>query len=118
MTRALPGGRVAWQRQRAWIEVFSSAEMTYSPTPSSAPSKLPSYRSSARAALAAKSGSRGKIQERCCHGFIAPAASPAPPRRGRTRRQQAAGDDLGAQLGQAPAADRHTAGGGQLTRDR
>ncbi|MGH7383501.1 MAG: hypothetical protein ACREKR_14990 [Candidatus Methylomirabilales bacterium] len=30
--RALPGGRLGWQRHRAWIEVFSSAEMTNSPT--------------------------------------------------------------------------------------
>ena len=31
---------VGWQRQRAWIEVFSSAEMTYSLGRSRLPSKL------------------------------------------------------------------------------
>jgi hypothetical protein len=28
IARALPGGRVGWQRHRAWIEVFSSAQIT------------------------------------------------------------------------------------------
>jgi hypothetical protein len=43
---------------------------------------------------------------------------PAPHRRGRHLGGQAAGHDLGAQLGQAPAADRHASGGGQLAGDR
>jgi hypothetical protein len=34
----LPGGSVGWQRQRAWMEVFSSALMTYSSSPSGTPS--------------------------------------------------------------------------------
>src|SRR5215216_935273 len=71
MTLLRPGGRVRWQRQRAWMEVFSSAEMTYSPGPSASPWNTRAYRSSTTAALAAKSGSRGKIQERCRHGRIA-----------------------------------------------
>jgi hypothetical protein len=37
--RDVPGGRVGWQRQRAWIEVFSSEEITYSSSPSGLPSK-------------------------------------------------------------------------------
>src|SRR5215211_1984345 len=71
MTLVRPGGRVGWQRQRAWMEVFSSAEMTYSPEPNAWPWNTRAYRSSTRVALAAKSGSRGKTQERCCHGLMA-----------------------------------------------
>jgi hypothetical protein len=73
--RAWPGGRVGWQRQRAWMLVFSSAEMTNSSAPSARPAKPPSYKSSATPALAANSGSRGKIHERCCQGLIASASS-------------------------------------------
>ena len=68
---ATAGGRVGWQRQRAWMEVFSSAEMTNSPGAKRRPPKRRAYRSSTTAALAAKSGSRGKIQERCRQGLIA-----------------------------------------------
>src|SRR5213592_351931 len=53
------------------MEVFSSAETTNSPGPSRRPRKRRAYRSSTTAALAAKSGSRGKIQERCRHGLSA-----------------------------------------------
>ena len=52
----LPGARVGWQRQRAWMEVFSSALMTYSSSPSGSPSQVRAYRSSTRAALSRKSG--------------------------------------------------------------
>src|SRR6478609_5754784 len=55
----------------AWMEVFSSAEITYSSGRSGASLNRRAYRSSTRAALAAKSGSRGKIQDRCCQGLIA-----------------------------------------------
>ncbi len=78
MARALPGGRVGWQRQRAWIEVFSSAQMTKSFSPRGPSSQIPAYRSRTRAALTAKSGSRAEIHERCCHGL---SASPASHRR-------------------------------------
>jgi hypothetical protein len=57
------------------MEVFSSEEITYSPTPSGFPSQRPSYRSRIRVALAAKSGSRGKIQDLYCQGLIASSAS-------------------------------------------
>src|SRR6476620_11644976 len=60
---------------RAWMEVFSSAEMTYSSGRSGVSWKRRPYRSRTRAALAPKSGSRGKIQERCCQGLIASALS-------------------------------------------
>jgi hypothetical protein len=73
--RALPGGRVGWQRQRAWMEVFSSAQTTKSLFDKGSPSHSPAYRSSTRAALTAKSGSRGKIQDRCCHGLSASSAN-------------------------------------------
>src|SRR5215217_6529826 len=71
MVRATPGGRVGWQRQRAWMEVFSSAEMTNSPGSSRRPWNRRAYSSSTTAALAAKSESRGKIQERCRQGLSA-----------------------------------------------
>src|SRR4029450_618341 len=71
MVRATPGGRVAWQRQRSWMEVFSSAEMTNSPGSKRRPWNRRAYSSSTTAALAAKSGSRGKIQERCRQGLSA-----------------------------------------------
>src|SRR6476661_1124227 len=60
---------------RAWMEVFSSAQITYSSGRSGASLNRRAYRSSTRAALVAKSGSRGKIQDRCCHGLIASADS-------------------------------------------
>ncbi|MEU5942897.1 hypothetical protein ABZ807_27870 [Micromonospora sp. NPDC047548] len=37
IVRAAPGDRVGWQRQRAWMLVFSSLEMTYSCGPSAMP---------------------------------------------------------------------------------
>ena len=51
--------------------VFSSAQITNSSSSSGSPSNTRAYRSNATAALAAKSGSRGKIQERCNHGRMA-----------------------------------------------
>ena len=41
MARAWPGARVGWQRQRAWMEVFSSAQTTKSPGPNGRPSQSP-----------------------------------------------------------------------------
>ena len=75
MARALPGGRVGWQRQRAWIEVFSSAQITKSFSPRGSPSQIRAYKSSTRAALPAKSGSRMAIQQRCCQGLTGSSAS-------------------------------------------
>ena len=43
--------------------------------PSGRPSQIPAYRSSTRAALAAKPGSRTEIQDRCCQGLRASRAS-------------------------------------------
>lgn len=62
---------MGWQRQRAWTEVFSSALMTYSSGPRSPPCQVRLYRSSTRAALGRKSGSRMKIQDWYCQGLIA-----------------------------------------------
>ncbi|HYP93100.1 MAG TPA: hypothetical protein VER34_08080, partial [Mycobacterium sp.] len=56
---------------RAWMEVFSSAQMTYSSGRSGRSSNRRARRSSTRAALAPQSGPRGKIQDRCCQGLIA-----------------------------------------------
>src|SRR6266545_6935171 len=75
MARDTPADRVGWQRQRAWMEVFSSAEMTYSSPSSGAPSNSRAYRSSTRAAFRSKSGSRGKIQDRKVQGRMASSAS-------------------------------------------
>src|SRR5215831_6465738 len=75
IARALPGGKVGWQRQRAWIEVFSSAQITYSLSPSGLLSQIPAYRSSTLAALTANSGSRTEIQDRCCQGLRASSVS-------------------------------------------
>src|SRR3954447_9983929 len=57
------------------MEVFSSAQITTSPGPNGWPFQIPAYRSSTRAALTAKSGSRIEIHDRCCHGLRASAAS-------------------------------------------
>src|SRR5487761_412259 len=51
--------------------VFSSALSTYSSGSKGAPSHQPAYRSNTRAALTAKSGARGKIQERNRQGLRA-----------------------------------------------
>src|SRR5215211_411593 len=75
ITRATAGGRVGWQRQRAWMEVFSSAEMMNSSGSSRRPWNRRWYKSRTTPALAAKAGSRGEIQERCRHGLIASSCS-------------------------------------------
>ena len=54
---------------------FSSAQTTSSSGRSRRPSKRRWYRSSTRPAFSAKRGSRGKIQQRCCHGFKASSCS-------------------------------------------
>lgn len=65
------GGRVLWQRLRAWMLVFSSAEMTNSSSCRAVSSHTRAYRSRIRPALAANCGSRGKIQHLCCQGRMA-----------------------------------------------
>ena len=55
---------VACLRRRAWMLVFSSAEMTNSSSFKALPSHSRAYKSSIRLALVANSGSRGKIQLR------------------------------------------------------
>jgi hypothetical protein len=65
------GPVVGCLRMRAWMEVFSSAEITYSSGRSGVSSKRRPWRSRTPAALAPKSGSRGKVQDRCCQGLIA-----------------------------------------------
>src|SRR5438046_2309683 len=55
--------------------VFSSADSTNSSARSACPCQRRSYRSRMRPALSANCGSRGKIQQRCCHGRIASALS-------------------------------------------
>ena len=69
------GGCDAWIRARAWMLVFSSAESTNSSSRNGGFCQTPSYRSNKRPALAAKSGSRGKIQQRCCQGLSAVSCS-------------------------------------------
>jgi len=62
---------VGWHRHRAWIEVFSSAEITNSDGCRGFPSHRFAYRSRTLEALASKSGSRGKIQLLKVHGRMA-----------------------------------------------
>jgi hypothetical protein len=73
--RACPGAKLGWQRQRAWMEVFSSLQITYSREPSFLTCQRRSYSSSTRSALLAKSGSRGNSHDRYCHGLTASRAS-------------------------------------------
>ena len=63
--------RVACLRRRAWMLVFSSAEMTNSPSCNGSPCHSRAYRSSRRPAFSAKLGSRGKIQLRWYQGRMA-----------------------------------------------
>jgi len=60
------------------MEVFVSAEITYSSSVNAVPSQTRAYRSSTVVALAAKSGSLMKIHDWCCHGLIASSASHRP----------------------------------------
>ena len=50
--------------------VFSSAEITKSPSPSGFPSQMRWYKSTTRTAFVSNAGSRGKIHVRCVHGLI------------------------------------------------
>ncbi len=61
--------------RRACTPGFSSALSTYSSPPSGLASQIRSYKSNTRAALTAKYGSRGKIQDRCRHGLSTSSAS-------------------------------------------
>jgi hypothetical protein len=69
------GDSVGCLRRRVWILLFSSAEMTNSRALRGRPCQRRSYRSRIRPALAAKSGSRGKLQLRCRQGRSASALS-------------------------------------------
>lgn len=69
------GGRRWWMRLRAWMEVVSSAEITYSSPARGWPAKTRWYRSSTTPAFSANAGSRGKIHERSRHGRIASSES-------------------------------------------
>jgi hypothetical protein len=68
------GGSPGWQRDRVGSWDFSSVLITYS-SPSSWPSQIHCYKSSTRPALAAESGSRGKIHDRYRRGRIASSSS-------------------------------------------
>src|SRR5215472_5702384 len=64
------GGLVGWHRARAWMEGLASTQMTWSPGGSRLPWQYPWYRSRMTVALAAKSGSRGEIQDWYCQGLM------------------------------------------------
>jgi len=68
-------GSVRWRRCRAWMLVFSSAEMTKSSLFKGFPCHWRSYRSRMRPALIANCGSRGNIHVRCCQGRMASSLS-------------------------------------------
>src|ERR1019366_8900873 len=84
------------------MEVFSSAEMTYSWADKGFPSQTRLYRSRTRAALAASFGSLTKIQDWYCQGLIASSPQPPPDRGGRHRRGDPISDDLRGQVRAAP----------------
>ena len=68
-------GRLGWIRCRACTPGFSSAERRNRRSPSGSPSKSAGVQVQHPTGFHAKSGSRGKIQDRCCQGLIASAAS-------------------------------------------
>ena len=111
------GGTVGCRRSRAWTLVFSSALITKSSACRGWPSHSRAYRSRIRLAFAAKSGSRGKIQARCCQGRMASSWSHRhtvlPAQRGDEARALHLLGDVGA----AQARQRQPARGGQLTRE-
>ena len=95
--------------------VFSSAERTNSPSFRGCPSHTLSYKSGIRPAFSAKWGSRGKTQQRCCHGRMASSWSQ---RQTVVLLMLATNPDWrtwAAQIGAAPSRDGQSEGGGQLT---
>jgi hypothetical protein len=62
---------VVWVTTGLFGSVFSSAERTNLLGPSLRPFQMRWYKSRMRPALDSKSGSRGKIQQRCCQGRMA-----------------------------------------------
>lgn len=74
IVRETPGVKVGWQRRRAWIEVFSSEEITYSSSRSRTSSHRRAYRSRMRLALSTNGGSRANSHERYCQGLRASVA--------------------------------------------
>ncbi len=111
-------GRLGCMRSRAWILVFSSAEMTNSSLRSDCPCQRRSYRSRMRPALAWKCGSRGKIQQRCCQGRIAPLVQPTPDRAVADARHQARALRVSRHVRNAQARQRQAQGGRQLAGER
>ena len=110
---------MGWQRQRAWMEVFSSLEMTYSSVAERLRRRqVRAYRSSTRAALAAKSGSRMKIQDRYCQGLSASAASQRRTVEAEIAAAMPAADGLAGQFGAGPPRQRHAGLGRQLAGQR
>jgi hypothetical protein len=105
--RARPGGSVGRQRQRAWIEVFSSAQTTKSRLPKGLPSKMRAYRSNTTAALAVKSGSAGKYPGAVQPGADGVAVQDAPHRGCRDGLHHCSHDQLTGQPGATPARQRH-----------
>src|SRR5918992_5184372 len=109
MLRARPAGKLVCRRRRAWMEVFSSALMTYWPAPSGASKTTP---------FGGKLGVAGKDPRVVLPRLDRVLGQPAPQRRDRDLADQAAGQQLLAQLGKTPARQRDPAGCGQLTGDR
>lgn len=71
----LAGARLGWLWHQAWMEVFSSALITYSSSPSCSPCQVRAYRCSTQAAFSQKPGLVMKVPERCCQGLSASWAS-------------------------------------------
>lgn len=62
---------MGWRRHRVRMEVFSSALITYSSSPSCSSCQVRAYGSSTQAAFSRKPGPAMKIQERCCQSSSA-----------------------------------------------
>ena len=94
-------------RRRAWMLVFSSAEITYSCGPSGRPSQRRGVEIQDGPGLVRRTADRAERSS--CDGARPDriGVQPAPERGAADRRDQAAGQDFPAQIGQRPARQRH-----------
>src|SRR5215472_5037053 len=97
--------------------VFSSAERTNSLALSLRPFQRRWYKSKMRPALASNCGSRGKIQQRCCHGRMASSFSHRQMVVSLREAVRPTGADLRAEFRHAPARKGHTKAAGKFTGD-
>jgi hypothetical protein len=118
MAVAQAGGRVGWRRQRAWIEVFSSAEMTNSSGPSRSPGKPVLVQVEHDPRLGGEVRGTGKDPRTVPPRLEGVLVRPAPDGTDTQLLHQPAGDSLLAHVSNAEAAQRDRPQRGQLTGDR